>query len=118
MPPPNVRQDEYGGSLENRIPFLSKWSRRSLSELDAQRVGVKISPMHEGSAFQANDETLPIDRICHSEAEHLPFSHLLLMGNTPDFTGTTPLENWPMMACSGISVLSTRHAYRECEDGP
>jgi len=47
----NVRQDEYGGSLENRSRFLFEVVEAVLSELDAQRVGVKISPMHEGSAF-------------------------------------------------------------------
>ena len=56
----NLRKDEYGGSLENRSRFLFKVVEAVLSEVDAQRVGVKISPMHEGGAFQANDETLPV----------------------------------------------------------
>jgi 2,4-dienoyl-CoA reductase-like NADH-dependent reductase (Old Yellow Enzyme family) len=37
----NLRKDEYGGSLENRSRFLF--------EVDAQRVGIKISPMHDYS---------------------------------------------------------------------
>ena len=48
----NLRKDEYGGSLENRSRFLFEVVESVLSEVDAQRVGVKISPMHEGSAFQ------------------------------------------------------------------
>ena len=56
----NLRKDEYGGSLENRSRFLFEVVEAVLSEVDAQRVGVKISPMHEGGAFQANDETLPV----------------------------------------------------------
>jgi N-ethylmaleimide reductase len=56
----NLRSDEYGGSLENRSRFLFEVVDAVLGEVDARRVGVKISPMHEGSAFQANDETLPI----------------------------------------------------------
>src|ERR1700733_1260443 len=42
------REDEYGGSLENRSRFLFEVVEAVLSEVDAQRVGVKISPMHEG----------------------------------------------------------------------
>jgi 2,4-dienoyl-CoA reductase-like NADH-dependent reductase (Old Yellow Enzyme family) len=62
-----------------------------LSEVDAQRVGVKISQMHEGSAFQANDETLPVTEYAIQKLSAYNLSHLLLMGNTTDFSGT-PLE--------------------------
>jgi N-ethylmaleimide reductase len=67
----NLRKDEYGGSLANRSRFLFEVVESILGEVDAQRVGVKISPMHEGGAFQANNETLPVTRIWNSEAEHL-----------------------------------------------
>jgi N-ethylmaleimide reductase len=43
----NLRVDEYGGSLENRSRFLFEVVEAVLNEVDAQRVGVKISPMHE-----------------------------------------------------------------------
>ena len=56
----NLRNDEYGGSLENRSRFLFEVVESVLGEVDAQRVGVKISPMHEGGAFQSNAETLPV----------------------------------------------------------
>jgi len=56
----NLRKDEYGGGLENRSRFLVEVVESVLGEVDGQRVGVKISPMPEGSAFQANDETLPV----------------------------------------------------------
>ena len=63
-----------------------------LDELDPSRVGVKISPMHEGGPFAANDETLPIAEYAIRELSGYGLSHLLLMGNTTDFTGT-PLES-------------------------
>ena len=47
--------------------------------------------MHEGAAFQANDETLPITEYAIKKLSTYHLSHLLLMGNTTDFTGT-PLE--------------------------
>jgi N-ethylmaleimide reductase len=57
-------------------------------------VGVKISPMHDGGPFAANDETLPMAEYAIRELNGYGLSHLLLMGNRTDFTGT-PLE--PLM---------------------
>jgi N-ethylmaleimide reductase len=87
----NLRNDEYGGSLENRTRFLFEVVESVLGEVDAQRVGVKISPMHEGAAFQANGETLPVIEYAIQKLNAYNLSHLLLMGNTTNFSGT-PLE--------------------------
>src|SRR3981081_1652939 len=88
---PNLRKDEYGGSLENRSRFLFEVVESVLGEVDAHRVGVKISPMHEGGTFQANDETLPVTEYAIRKLNTYNLSHLLLMGNTTDFSGT-PLK--------------------------
>ena len=85
----NLRADEYGGSLENRSRFLFEVVESVLAVVDARRVGVKISPMHEGGAFQANDETLPVTEYAIGKLSAYHLSHLLLMGNTTDFTGTS-----------------------------
>ncbi|MGC1782295.1 MAG: alkene reductase [Acidobacteriaceae bacterium] len=87
----NLRKDEYGGSLENRSRFLFEVVEAVLNEVDAKRVGVKISPMHEGGAFAANDETLPITEHAIRKLSTYNLSHLLLMGSSTDFSGT-PLE--------------------------
>jgi N-ethylmaleimide reductase len=87
----NLRTDEYGGSLEHRSRFLFEVVESVLGVVEAQRVGVKISPMHEGAAFQANDETLPVTEYAIQKLSAYNLSHLLLMGNTTDFSGT-PLE--------------------------
>jgi len=87
----NRRTDEYGGIFENRSRFLFEVVERVLSEVDAKRVGIKISPMHEGGAFAANDETLPITEYAIRKLSTYNLSHLLLMGSTTDFSGT-PLE--------------------------
>ena len=84
----NLRKDEYGGSLENRSRFLFEVVEAVLGEVDARRVGVKISPMHEGAAFQANKETLPVTEYAIRRLSTYDLSHLLLMGNTTDFSGT------------------------------
>jgi N-ethylmaleimide reductase len=87
----NLRKDEYGGSLENRSRFLLEVVQTVLNEVGAKRVGVKISPMHEGGAFAANDETLPVTEYAIRKLNAYNLSHLLLMGSTTDFSGT-PLE--------------------------
>jgi N-ethylmaleimide reductase len=87
----NLRKDKYGGSLENRSRVLFEVVEAVLGEVNAQQIGVKISPMHEGSAFLANDETLPITEYAIQKLSSYNVSHLLLMGNTTDFTGT-PLD--------------------------
>ncbi len=90
----NRRTDEYGGSIENRARILFEVVEAVLEEVDPSRVGVKIGPMHEGGPMAANDETLPITEYAVRKLDGYGLSHLLLMGNTTDFTGT-PLE--PLM---------------------
>ncbi|CAG4927989.1 alkene reductase [Paraburkholderia saeva] len=90
----NRRTDRYGGSIENRTRILFEVVEAVLDEVEPARVGVKISPMHEGGPFAANDETLPVAEYAIRELNGYGLSHLLLMGNTTDFTGT-PLE--PLM---------------------
>src|SRR5271170_411102 len=87
----NRRKDEYGVSLENRSRFLFEVVESVLREVDSQQVGIKISPMHEGGAFQDNDGTLPVTEYAIQRLSTYDLSHLLLMGNSTDFTGT-PLE--------------------------
>ncbi len=87
----NRRTDAYGGSIEKRARFLFEIVDAVVGEVGAARVGVKISPMHESGPFAANDETLPITEHAVAGLDRHHLSHLLIMGNTTDFTGT-PLE--------------------------
>jgi 2,4-dienoyl-CoA reductase-like NADH-dependent reductase (Old Yellow Enzyme family) len=56
----NRRTDEYGGGIEGRARIMFEVVEGILERVEPSRVGVKISPMHEGGAFAANDETLPM----------------------------------------------------------
>jgi N-ethylmaleimide reductase len=87
----NRRTDDYGGTIENRARFLFEVVESVLGEVDSKRVGVKISPMHEKNAFAANDETLPTIEHAIRRLNDYDLSHLLLMGNSTEFSGT-PLE--------------------------
>jgi N-ethylmaleimide reductase len=90
----NRRTDEYGGEIEGRARILFEVVEAILEEVDPSKVGVKIGPMHETGPFAANDETLPMAEYAIRELSGYGLSHLLIMGNTTDFTGT-PLE--PLM---------------------
>jgi N-ethylmaleimide reductase len=90
----NRRTDEYGGSIENRARILFEVVEAVLEEVDPSRVGVKIGPMHDGGPMAVNDETLPTTEYAVRKLNGYGLSHLLLMGNTTDCTGT-PLE--PLM---------------------
>jgi N-ethylmaleimide reductase len=90
----NRRTDEYGGGIENRARILFEVVEAVLGEVEPSLVGVKISPMHESGPMAAHDETLPMADYAIRELCGYGLSHLLLMGNTTDFTGT-PLE--PLM---------------------
>jgi N-ethylmaleimide reductase len=88
----NRRTDEYGGELEGRARILFEVVEAILDEVEPLKVGVKIGPMHESGPFAANDETLPMAEYAIRELSGYGLSHLLIMGNTTDFTGT-PLES-------------------------
>ncbi|SDO70272.1 alkene reductase [Afipia sp. GAS231] len=90
----NRRTDEYGGEIEGRARLLFEVVEAIFGEVEPSRVGVKIGPMHETGPFAANDETLPMAEFAIRELSGYGLSHLLIMGNTTDFTGT-PLE--PLM---------------------
>jgi len=94
----DLRKDEYGGNLANRSRFLFEVIDSVLGEVNAQRVGVKIRPIYEGVAFRANNETLPVTEYAIPKLSTYNLSHLLLVGNTTDFSGT-PLE---MLAGDGM----------------
>jgi N-ethylmaleimide reductase len=87
----NRRTDEYGGEIEGRARILFEVVEAILDEVEPSNVGVKIGPMHETGPFAANDETLPMAEYAIRELSSYGLSHLLIMGNTTDFTGT-PLE--------------------------
>ena len=87
----NRRKDEYGGKLENRARFLFEVVESVVQAVGSDFTGVKLSPMHEGGAFVANEETLPVAEYAIQKLNDYSLSHLLLMGNTTDFT-ETPLE--------------------------
>ncbi|PBK87111.1 FMN-linked oxidoreductase [Armillaria gallica] len=58
----NVRDDEYGGSLENRVRFPLEVIERVTREVGADRVGFRFSPWNRGQGMRMED---PIPTFSH-----------------------------------------------------
>jgi N-ethylmaleimide reductase len=85
----NRRTDEYGGSTENRARLLFEIAEEVLRHVDCNRVGIKIGPMHLTGPFAANSDTLPDMEYVVKRLNDYDLAHLLLMGATTDFSGSS-----------------------------
>lgn len=74
----NLRTDEYGGSIENRTRFLFAVLDAMVSEIGAQRVGVKFSPQIAFNDIEERDadEVYPyiLERISHMQLAYVHVS--------------------------------------------
>ena len=59
----NKRNDEYGGSVENRTRFLKEVTEAVLTVWDADRVGVRLSP---NNAEGSRGDTNPVETYSHA----------------------------------------------------
>jgi N-ethylmaleimide reductase len=106
----NRRADQYGGPLENRARLLFEALEAVLEVWPSNRVGVKSGPMmSEHGAFRATDETLRTSEYVYQRLSGYKLSHVLLMRQMADLTGT-PIEHM-----SGDAVV--RH-FRRLYTGP
>jgi N-ethylmaleimide reductase len=103
----NLRSDQYGGPIENQARILFEALEAVLEVWSATRVGVKAGPMmNEVGAFRATDETLRTSEYVYRKMAGYELSHLLLMRQMADLTGT-PVEH-----ISGDAVVHHfRHIY-------
>lgn len=74
----NVRDDEYGGSIANRCRFLEETLDAILANIDADRVGIRLSPY--GTANDMHDSN-PIALFSHVvsriNARNLAYVHMI-----------------------------------------
>jgi N-ethylmaleimide reductase len=103
----NRRTDLYGGSVENRARILFEALEAVLGVWPSNRVGVKAGPMmSEQGAFRATDETLRTSEYVYRKMAGYKLSHMLLMRQMADLTGT-PIEHMSRDAV----VHHFRHLY-------
>jgi N-ethylmaleimide reductase len=89
----NRRTDLYGGTVENRARILFDALEAILEIWPSSRVGVKAGPMmNELGAFRATDETLRTSEHVYRKMAGYKLSHMLLMRQNADITGT-PIEH-------------------------
>lgn len=85
----NRRTDEYGGPVENRARILFEVLDAVLEVWPTNRVGVKAGPMmNEVGAFRATNETLKTSEYVYRKLAGYKLSHILLMRQMADLTGT------------------------------
>ncbi len=103
----NRRSDQYGGPVENRARILFETLEAVLEVWPSNRVGIKAGPMmNEHGAFRATNETLRASEYVYQKMAGYKLSHMLLMRQMADLTGT-PIEHM-----SGDAVLHHfRHLY-------
>jgi N-ethylmaleimide reductase len=88
-PGTNLRQDAYGGSIENRARFLFEVLDEVAGVVDRGRIGVKTGPATlETGAFVSGDETLPTFDYVIGRLNDYELSHLLLMGQMANLSAT------------------------------
>ncbi|MDB5979061.1 MAG: N-ethylmaleimide reductase [Pseudomonas sp.] len=85
----NQRTDEYGGSIENRARLLFEVLDAVLQVWPSQRVGIKTGPMmSEHGALKAVESTLPTVEYVYEKLSAYNLSHLLVMRQMADLSGT------------------------------
>jgi N-ethylmaleimide reductase len=75
----NQRTDRWGGSLENRARFAVEVARRTVAEIGADRVGIRLSPAggNGGMAADANTTALYLHLAKEFKTLKLAYVHMI-----------------------------------------
>lgn len=90
----NLRQDGYGGSIENRVRLLDEIAAAVLMQVPAGRVGLRVSPTSERKGMGDNDPaalTQAIGRV--AQRHNLAYIHLI----EPIASGFMEKPEYPVM---------------------
>jgi N-ethylmaleimide reductase len=82
----NQRDDEYGGSVENRVRFVLEVLAAMVDEVGGDRVGIKISPeMNFNDIVDANPQETYTHLVKQLRDFNLAYLHVALFGATFDY---------------------------------
>jgi N-ethylmaleimide reductase len=98
----NVRDDDYGGSPENRARIVIEIVDALIADWGEGRVGVKISPTMAMGGFNPTDETVETYDVLVAALDTRPLSHLQVV-KAPNDLSATPIA----------ALQDTVHHYRE-----
>ena len=98
-PKSNVRDDEYGGSAENRRRYVLEVLDAVIAEIGAGRVGMRISPFNPFNDLAANyegEEAEYLDLVQELAKRDIAYLHLIATpGAVPDSTVQAVREAFP-----------------------
>lgn len=82
----NHREDQYGGSVENRARFVLEVLHAMVAEVGGDRVGIKISPeMNFNDIVDANPQETYTYLVKHLAELNLAYLHVALFGASVDY---------------------------------
>ncbi|WP_426122843.1 alkene reductase [Pararhizobium sp. PWRC1-1] len=81
----NLRDDRYGGSIENRIRFLVEATQAVVDTIGADRTGIRLSPNGESQGVKDSDP-LPVFTAAAEALSNIGIAHLEL--REPPIDGT------------------------------
>jgi len=84
----NVREDEYGGSAENRARFVLEILEALTTDWEPGRVGIKIAPTMAMGGFAPTDQTVATYDYLVGRLNDLPLSHLQVVKASSDLAAT------------------------------
>lgn len=89
----NRRDDEYGGSVENRARFLSEVLEAVTGEIGSGRVGLRLSPLNSFNSMQESDPEGWLEYLAeHLNQFNLAYLHLM----RADFFGVQQADVIPI----------------------
>ncbi|KRF08891.1 1,2-oxophytodienoate reductase [Arthrobacter sp. Soil782] len=112
-PAANQREDQYGGSPENRARFVVKVVEAVAKAVGAEKVGIRISPEHNvQGATELDREDLRRTYSALTQAiSPLGLAYLSVLHNEPSGELVRELReqfNGPFLLNTGFSVMTTR----------
>jgi N-ethylmaleimide reductase len=124
----NRRQDQYGGSVENRCRFLLEVTRAVMEAWEDRRVGVRLSPGGTTNGAVDDDPVATfsaaisfLDRVHHLAYLHIVEAPIGTSGPDERAVCSTelarPLFRGPLISTGGYTPESAEHALeRHCAD--
>ena len=108
----NQRQDQYGGSVENRARFVLEVLAAMVAEAGGERVGIKISPeMGFNAIVDANPQETYTYLVEQLRSLDLAYLHVALFGTTVDYLALLrPLFNGAYLLGGGLDQSSAEAA--------
>ncbi len=104
----NLREDDYGGSVENRSRFPLEVLQAMASEWRPGRVGLKLSPAVSMGDLHPTAQTLPTYEHLVAKVSKLKIAYIQFQDSGTDLVGT-PVE--------ALKDGAARH-FRKFHDGP